>query len=339
MRLAVVTLLTLLCSLSNAGIFGGDTYTLEEQKSTHFEAALTAYHRDDMAKAIRIFEYLQREIKPSSIKYPFVVWNLALLYHDQEQFSKAIQWAEISSKYETTSFVGGFLLACLLYFKGKTEYYNSFMAFRSIKITKKTLLPDMTIGKEQILSLMLEGIVDYNIALILYKLGAVAAADTHVEDAMNRFRAVTTNLDLFKKVKSIKGIDQSIDTKPIGDFRLLRINGEADVKKTEPLQSNLQSRSKVDASHHTNDAILAYYFESSGPSTSSRHISPKPMFPSPHQLSNHYDHHMDYFSYKPLNPSKAMSPSAPGPKMPRPTLNRGFTAPPSNFGTNIPSSR
>jgi hypothetical protein len=351
MYLGAATLFVLLCSLTNAGIFGGNTYTVEEQQTTHFEAALTAYHRNDVDKAIRIFEYLQREIKPSSIKHPFVVWNLALLYHDKEQFSKAIQWAEITSKYEITSFVGGFLLACLLFFKGKTEHYNSFMAFRSIKITNKSILPDMQIedpSEGETLGRTVESIVDYNIAVILYKMGAVAAADTHVDEVMNKIRNVPTKFQLFKKVKAMKGIDHAIDTSPISDFRLLTISGEIDVKRTEPLhpQRKPKKQEREDATlDHDSDHILAYYFENApSASSTSRHVSPRPLIPSPHQLSNHYDHHMDYFSHKAPS-SKVASPNLmppPPPKMPRPTLNRGFTAPPSHFGArkpDMPSSR
>lgn len=285
-------------------LHAGDVYTSEEQQNTHFDAALAAYHSNHIDKAIKIFEYLQKDIKPSSSRYPSAVWNLALLYHDKNHLSKSIQWAEITSKFETTSFLGGFLLASLLFSKGSSEYYNSFMAFRSIKVTKQSILPEF---ENNILA-----IIDYNIAIILYKMGAVAAADAHFDEGMAKIKDIPHTLQQFKKAKSMKGVEHTIDTSPISLFRLLKITGESDIKRTEPLKR------QTSESVSNEDHILAYYFNA-------------PAIPSPHQLSNHYDHHSDYFSHKPAQWSpKITSPNiivTPPPRAPRPVFTRGTTAP------------
>ncbi|RYE19950.1 MAG: hypothetical protein EOP45_11820 [Sphingobacteriaceae bacterium] len=356
--------LGLLCTIINSVFAGVGTYDLFEQQEVHFDAALTAYHNNDLDKAARIFEFLQRNIQPSSSRYQYVVCNLALLYHDKEIYSKAIQWAEVSNKFEGTNFVGGFLLAVLLFFKGPAEYYNSFMAFRSIKITKASKLV-ITIPEEGgTLAETMGAIIDYNMAIILYKLGAVAAADTHFDDAIVKARNLPAQVSRFRKVKASKGVDYSIDTSPVSSFRLFKSTGDFEIPVTKPLRVNRVDRSnplsRDDAVSHDecmNEHILSYYFEI-GPENHRLGPSSVPI-PSPHQLSNHYDHHSDYFSHKPrvapsnnkmTSPTIVVTPSQeqqhrgptlhladkprgvsnfnpPPPARPRPVLTRGVTSP------------
>lgn len=294
----------ILLGLGNT-VLGNDTiYDEQEQVQTHYDAALTAYHYNDHNKAIRIFEYLEKRLKSSSLPYRFVVCNLALLYHAKHQYSKTNYWAEISNKFEETNFVSGFLLGSLLYLKGSSELYNSFMAYRNIQISSRTkLLPHQTKN-------LVEATINFNMAMILYKLGAVTTANLNLEQAISKLdpKKYSDTVNYYKMARATQGIQLAIDTKMIDHFRLFQSNGELEVPITKPLSLNKQHPEEQDDQNinSVNDErhILAYYFEDSMIGSPNQGPFSVPT-PPPHQLSNHYDHNMDYFSHKPRVPHRS----------------------------------
>jgi len=297
-------------------------YTVEEQSETHFNEAIRAYQHNDIEKSIRIFEFLS-EKDPVEPHHPLINTNLALLYHQKKNFPKTHHYARLVAEHDKTNLVGNFLLANCLYIV-KNELYNAFMAFRNIGQLKYTLH-----AKEQYDVLVLECIIEYNMALILYKLGGVQAAETHLESAIQRIRFVidkkTEEINLFhlltrfQQVKRSQGIGHTLDLTPMNYFRLFTYDGQLAELPTKPLRI-IKQESPIPV-----ELRLTYYFgeEQVSPDPISKYyftddnlkVGSVPLPPA-HKIAYHMDHQLDYFSPSHFHKTKATTPTPQKPKRP-----------------------